>query len=130
MRGYPLDVLERGRAIMRTFVSLGILGAVLALQSCNGTLDERAVASRRALAAQPTRTPWQQHDGLEVTPGNPLGLIPFTCSPPRHGGVCEYDVATVPPATDPGWGPAPDGDTIHFSVYPSRVCQAPNTCLA
>jgi hypothetical protein len=76
-----------------------------------------------------TRTPWQMHDGLEVTPSNPDGLVAFSCSPAIHGDICEYDVATVPSAADPGWGPAPDGDIINFSI-PSRVCNAPVDCMA
>ena len=75
------------------------------------------------------RTPWEMHDGLEVTGANPLGLVPFSCSPAIHGDVCEYDVATIPPAGDAGWGPAPDGSVIGFSI-PSRVCSAPITCMA
>ena len=94
-----------------------------------------AAALALAFAAVPvaqaqTRTPWQQHDGLEVTVTNPLGLVAFSCAPAVHGDPCEYDVAVVPPAADPGWGPAPNGDTIAFSVYPSRVCSAPVTCMA
>jgi hypothetical protein len=69
------------------------------------------------------------HDGLEVTPSNPNGLVPFSCSPAQHGDPCEYDVATIPSTGDPGWGPAPDGDVINFSI-PSRVCSAPIGCLA
>jgi hypothetical protein len=76
------------------------------------------------------RTPWQQHDGLEVTPANPLGLVQFSCSPAIHGDICEYDVAVIPPVLDAGWGPAPNGETIGFSVYPSRVCSAPVSCMA
>jgi hypothetical protein len=75
------------------------------------------------------RTPWQMHDGLEVTGANPLGLVAFTCSPGTHGAICEYDDATIPPVADAGWGPAPDGAIIGFSI-PSRVCNAPNPCLA
>lgn len=74
-----------------------------------------------------TRTPWQMHDGLEVTPSNPYGFVHFTCSPAIHGDSCEYDVATIPPGNDPGWGRAPDGEIINFSI-PSRVCSAPVTC--
>jgi len=76
-----------------------------------------------------TRTPWQMHNGLEVTPGNPLGLIGFSCNPAVHGDPCEYDVSTIPPVADPGWGPAPDPDIINFSI-PSRVCFAPIRCFA
>ncbi len=78
----------------------------------------------------PTRTPWQMHDGPEVTPDNPLGLVQLSCSTTQHGDPCEYDVATIPASADPGWGPAPDPDIIDFSLYPSRVCQAPIQCLA
>lgn len=79
-----------------------------------------------------TRTAWQQHDGLEVTAGNPLGLVAFdaTCRPetiPRHGANCEYDVAVIPPAVDGAWHAAPDAEIIDFSI-PSRVCQAPVQC--
>jgi hypothetical protein len=76
-----------------------------------------------------TRTPWQQHDGLEVTGANPLGLVAFSCVPAIHGDICEYDVATIPPQGDAGWGPAPDPDIINFSI-PSRVCSAPISCMA
>jgi hypothetical protein len=72
------------------------------------------------------------HDGLEVTAANPLGLLPFSssCAPAQHGDTCEYDVVTIPDAADPGWRAAPDPDTIAFSIFPSRVCQAPIGCLA
>ena len=83
-----------------------------------------------ATALAQTRTPWQMHDGLEVTPANPLGLVQFSCLPAVHGDPCEYDVATIPPGNDPGWGAAPNPETIGFSVFPSRVCSAPTTCFA
>lgn len=69
------------------------------------------------------------HDGLEVTPDNPLGLMKFTCRPSGSGDSCEYEVATIPPVSTPGWRAAPDGATINFSLYPSRVCEAPIRCL-
>jgi hypothetical protein len=95
------------------------------------TLVAMGVMTLAAHAQAQTRSPWQQHDGLEVTPANPLGLVPFTCAPPQHGAVCEYDVATIPGALDGAWGPAPDPDIIGFSLSPSRVCQAPGgqSCL-
>lgn len=74
-----------------------------------------------------TRTPWQMHDGLEVTPANPLGLVLFTCTPAMHGDICEYADATIPPQNDSGWGPAPDPAIINFSIQ-SRVCSAPVSC--
>jgi hypothetical protein len=71
------------------------------------------------------------HNGLEVTPSNPLGLVHFGCVPSEHGDPCEYDVATIPSPVDPAWLSAPDPDIINFSVFPSRVCSAPDgqTCL-
>ena len=86
------------------------------------------MVSASSLMAQ-TRSPWEMHDGLEVTLGNPDGLVPFSCSPSQHGDFCEYDVATIPATGDAGWGPAPDGAIIGFSI-PSRVCNAPIDCLA
>jgi len=76
-----------------------------------------------------TRSPWEMHDGLEVTISNPDGLVQFSCSPAQHGDPCEYDVATIPASNDAGWGAAPNGATIGFSI-PSRVCNAPNACFA
>jgi hypothetical protein len=81
-------------------------------------------------AAAQSRTPWQMHNGNEVTASNPLGLLKFNCTPSKHGDNCEYSVASVPSASDPDWTAAPNGETVGFSLYPSRVCQAPNTCLA
>jgi hypothetical protein len=88
-----------------------------------------AVLVLAAPAFAQSRSPWQMHDGLEVTAGNPLGLIAFSCAPGYHGAECEYDVAVIPGAAHAGWGPAPNGDTIGFSI-PSRVCSAPVTCMA
>lgn len=88
-----------------------------------------AVAVAAAPAAAQVRSPWQMHDGLEVTGANPLGLLAFSCAPAQHGDPCEYDVATIPPTLDGAWGPAPDPDIIGFSI-PSRVCQAPVSCMA
>ena len=57
-------------------------------------------------AESQTRSDWEQHDGLEVTGTNPLGLIQFACDPrSQHGNICEYDDATIPPFDDSGWGP-------------------------
>jgi hypothetical protein len=86
-------------------------------------------AGLAASAGAQSRSPWQQHDGLEMTPVNPLGLVQLTCLPEQNGDVCEYDVSTIPPAEDAGWQPAPNADVIDFSVYPSRVCEAPVTCV-
>ncbi|MCP3143268.1 hypothetical protein [Pyxidicoccus xibeiensis] len=81
-------------------------------------------------ASAQSRTPWQMHQGLEVTESNPLGLVPFSCTPTRNGDPCEYEVSTIPPVGEPTWGPAPDGEIIDFTLYPSNVCSAPVTCMA
>ncbi len=94
----------------------GVIGALVAL----GALP----------AAAQSRTPWQMHNGNEVTASNPLGLLKFNCTPSRHGDNCEYSVTSVPAASDPDWTAAPNGETVGFSVYPSRVCQAPVSCMA
>lgn len=80
-------------------------------------------------AAAQSRTPWQMHQGNEVTSSNPSGLLQFNCSPARHGDNCEYNVASVPAASDPDWAAAPHPETIGFEI-PSRVCQAPTRCMA
>jgi hypothetical protein len=103
------------RCPMKRLDMYAVLGALVALGSAD------------ALAQ--TRTPWEMHDGLEVTAQNPLGLVRFSCDPRfTHGNICEYNDATIPLEHDPGWRAAPDGEVINFSVNPSRVCQAPVTC--
>jgi len=74
------------------------------------------------------RTPWQMHDGLEVTTENPLGLLKFNCTTRRHGDICLYEVSAIPAADDPGWFDAPDPNIINLKRVPSYVCQAPVTC--
>jgi hypothetical protein len=99
--------------------------------NCNVIFVSMAALALGALplqASAQTRTAWEMHNGLEVTASNPLGLIEFDCVPTQHGDNCEYDVATIPPEMDPDWGAAPDPDIINFSVYPSRVCEAPAPC--
>ncbi|HYO54947.1 Kelch repeat-containing protein, partial [Archangium sp.] len=81
------------------------------------------------MASAQTRTPWQMHDGSEVTASNPYGLVRFSCVPVVHGDACEYNGITVPSADDAAWRAAPNGDTIGFSIY-SRVCNAPVACNA
>jgi len=100
---------------------------------------ERAVEQQASLAggifftgSDPTeiiRTAWQQHDGLEVTQSNPLGVIELTCEPERHGAICEYDDSTIPDAVDFGWGPAPDALIIGLSKR-SNLCETPGSCRA
>ncbi len=68
-----------------------------------------------AVAVNASRTPWQQHEGLEVGPGNPYGIVPITCSTGTHGDPCIYDDSAGLPATnDPDWFNAPDPDVIGF----------------
>jgi hypothetical protein len=90
------------------------------------------LALAAATASAQTRTPWEMHDGLEVTAENPLGLLELACVPTRHGDICEYDVAQVPPLGHVSWGPAPDGEIIDLNMGcgRSRVCSAPIGCLA
>ncbi len=94
-----------------------------------GVVGALAILCALPAAAQ-SRTPWQMHDGTEVNTANPLGLLPFACTPTKHGDNCEYSVAAVPAASDAQWTAAPNGETVGFSVYPSRVCQAPVSCMA
>lgn len=118
-RGQPGPVPSEARAISpipRRFVpafTLALsLGALLA-----------------AAAGAQSRSPWEQHDGLEVTPSNPLGLVQIECLPTKNGDECEYTVATIPPADAAGWGPAPNPSRIDLNLY-SRLCTIPvYTCI-
>jgi len=98
-------------------IKRSVLGAIAGALSLLGGLP----------AAAHTRTPWQLHDGPEVTASNPLGLVPFNCTPVRHGDTCEYSVASIPGEAAAGWRAAPDEDTIGLEMG-SRLCQVPNTC--
>src|SRR3954466_2486953 len=82
-------------AHMRTVASWSSCGILLAFMGCSGSESSQLASRTSALGA--TRSGWQMHDGLEVTSANPLGLIPFACTPALHGDVCEYAVATIPP---------------------------------
>ncbi len=61
-----------------------------------------------------TRTSWEKHSGLEEANGYSYGVVPFNSAGHQHGWIGEYSVATVPGASDTGWGPAPNGQTIGF----------------
>lgn len=62
-----------------------------------------------------TRTPWEMNGGE--------GIVFFpVCPTPSHGHPSEYDDATIPPVGDPGWGPAPDGEIIAYSLPRSTLC--------
>jgi hypothetical protein len=71
------------------------------------------VAALPAVASAQSRTPWQQNDGE--------GLVSFYSPSPARGAVVEYGYATIPPADDQGWRPAPDVDYIGYSVA-STLC--------
>ena len=61
-----------------------------------------------------TRTAWEMHDGESI--------VSFGYQTPYHGYELEYDFATIPAASDPNWGPAPDPDIIGYSKVPSSLC--------
>jgi uncharacterized repeat protein (TIGR01451 family) len=46
---------------------------------------------------------------------HPGAVVSFGWTAPEHGAPQEYEFAHIPPANDPGWGPAPDGNTIGFN---------------
>ena len=66
-----------------------------------------------------------------MTASNPYGLLKFNCDGDRHGAICMYDVATIPPEDDGDWFGAPDPDIINLVRVPSYVCYAPGgqTCM-
>jgi|GEM_PF-6896266 len=68
------------------------------------------------LFAQPSRSPWQMHEGLEITPENPYGVTPADPFWPTVAPLDPiwYSTAVIPDAADAGWEPAPDGDIIAF----------------
>ena len=72
-----------------------------------------------------TRSPWQMHGGNEYNPSMQAGyedIVVWGYVTPRHGAIEEYDYAApIPTVSDAGWGPAPNGDYIDFSIY-SRLC--------
>ena len=60
-------------------------------------------------ASAQTRTDWQMHRGrgpLDASTIRPGG---------QHGNPSYYALAAIPAATDPGWGPAPNAQTIGFT---------------
>lgn len=49
-------------------------------------------------------------------------LVVWNYTTPHHGAIEEYNyAAAIPDANDSAWGPAPNGDTIGFSIR-SRLC--------
>ena len=51
------------------------------------------------------RSPWEGNEGEGIVQFNGASIL-------RHGAIVEYDFATIPDPGDPGWGPAPDPDSI------------------
>ena len=49
------------------------------------------------------------------------GIVTFGYVAPYHGYEGECDFATIPPASDINWNPAPDADLIGYSQY-STLC--------
>ena len=83
-----------------------------------------SVALWSITASAQTRTSWEMHRGLEQGPfAAPYDdIVKWGYTMPSHGNIAEYGFAApIAPADDPGWGPAPNGDTIGFSIY-SRLC--------
>jgi hypothetical protein len=58
-------------------------------------------------AAAQSRSSWQMHQGE--------GLVAYGFMSPGYGDPSEYEFATVPPVDDPGWGSAPNPDSIGYS---------------
>ena len=61
------------------------------------------------------RTPWQMHAGEgPVTWGFDMG---------SHGNIAEYDYATIPTPSGPGWVPAPDEQLVNYDLgQDSTLC--------
>ncbi len=58
-----------------------------------------------------TRTPWEMHDGMEVTASNPYGFVSIqtNCKTSRHGAKCEYNnVDLLPPSNLTAWAAQPE----------------------
>ena len=74
------------------------------------------------LFAQPSRSPWEMHAGLEVTAENPYGVVEVYWTPVYiHGDPSWYTAAVIPGVEDGGWGPAPNGETIGFGGASASV---------
>ncbi len=78
-------------------------------------------------AAAQSRSSWQMHDGLEVSPSNERGLLRFTCTPSRSGDACEYSVVSIPGVADSRWKAPPNKISLGVKKA-SEVCHAPITC--
>ncbi len=54
------------------------------------------------------RTPWEMHDGE--------GLVSWGFDMGTHGNINEYGYATIPDPYGPGWGPAPDDQSVNYDL--------------
>ena len=101
---------------MKLFGRLGIAFAfMLLLGLLIGLLGIGSLVTPTAEAGAPPtslgRTPWEMHRGIGI-PDDRISL-PFTLT--KHGDTAVYAFASIPPETDLGWGPAPNGNIIGFS---------------
>ena len=71
-------------------------------------------------ASAQTRTRWEMNLGE--------GLVRFPSRQPDHGAPSEYDFSRIPAFDAPGWGTAPDPNSIQFDVR-SSLCGAAVECL-
>jgi hypothetical protein len=94
--------------MLRTAATLAFLGSLL--------LPASAMAQ--------SRTDWEMHGGNEVGPfAAPYDdIVRWGWTTARHGDIAEYDFAApIPDDYDAGWGPAPNPESIGFSIR-SRLC--------
>lgn len=101
---------HRQASNQRRIWTVGLIGFLL-LSVVSGLLH-----AGTASASTLSRSPWQQFG---------TAVIVDPCPASFHGDTALYNCApAVPDANDPGWGPAPDPDTINFHSV-SRL----NSCL-
>ncbi|MFY0524719.1 hypothetical protein ACN28I_16675 [Archangium gephyra] len=69
------------------------------------------------------RTQWEMHvGGFEAGATGSNFVIDAPCTTKKHGDVCLYEAAVVPPSDDSAWLPAPNGDTINFQGTSALAC--------
>ena len=54
------------------------------------------------------RTPWQMHPGE--------GIVTWGFEMSSHGNIAEYDYATIPTPSGPGWTPAPSEQYVDYDL--------------
>jgi MYXO-CTERM domain-containing protein len=82
------------------------------MKKCSVLLSLPVLLLASSAGAQ-SLSPWEMHQGE--------GLVSFGFLSPSFGDPSEYQFATIPPAEDPGWGAAPNSDTIGFGGV-STLC--------